>query len=151
MRRKDRECNDLEFYEDVFKRAETMFVAFNDGPYPYCIPVNFAKVDNSLYIHCATSGKKLDCIVGNPHIGFSLAIDVIIDVPHSTTYYKSIVGTGIAHILDDPKEKELALAAVAAHYGANCARTLTFMEAQRIGIIRIDIVSLNGKCNKRPG
>ena len=92
MRRKDRERTDPGFFDEVFSAAEVLFLAFNNGEYPYCLPVNFAREGDHLYIHCAPEGLKLDCARRDARVAFSCAVDVVIDRAHSSTYYKSLCG-----------------------------------------------------------
>lgn len=150
MRRKDRENNSEEFYDLVFSKAEIIHVAFRDEPYPYCLPFNFGKVGNNIYIHSAREGKKLDLIRENPEVAFSLAIDIRIDTEKYTTYFKSVCGEGVASLVEDPIEKGAALDAIGERYKARCPRPATSAQIDRVGIIKISIVSLSGKrCEPR--
>lgn len=145
MRRKDRECNDPALFDEVFSRAEVIFLAINGPEYPYCIPVNFARLDSKIYIHSALAGRKLDLLSRNANVGFSAAIDVEIDIQASTTYYKSICGEGLAVIVEDVTEKQQALTLIAERYNARCSRPASIADARRVAIIRIDIKQLYGK------
>ena len=145
MRRKEREINSEEFYDLVFSGAEAIHVAFRDEPYPYCLPFNFRKVGNNIYIHCAREGKKLDLIRENPEVAFSLAIDIRVDTEKSSTYYKSVCGAGLASLVEDPVEKGAALDAIGEKYKARCQRPAPRGQIDRVAIIKIAIVSLSGK------
>lgn len=144
MRRKDRERAGNEFLEEVFSKAEEMSLALQDGDWPYCLTVNFAKSGMSVYIHCATEGHKLDLIRINPRIAFTLCCDVKIDREHFTTYYKSVCGRGLAHIVQDVDEKCKALELIGKHYNSLCPAPTPAM-ADRVAIIRIDILEWSGK------
>lgn len=146
MRRKDRECNESSFIDEVCDRAETMFLALMDGDYPYCLPVNFARAGNTIYIHSALTGHKLDCIRQKPHVSFSLAVDVEIVRHEATTCYKSVCGRGKASIVEDEKEKGAALDALASRYKAEkCQIPAPVKNINRVAIIRIDIEQITGK------
>lgn len=147
MRRKDRQREDREFFEDALARASEMFLALHDGQFPYCLPFNFAAEDGFIYIHSALSGKKMDLIRQNPHTGFALAVDVLINRELSTTYYKSICGCGIAEILEDEEEKAHALDLLGRKYKARCDVPASLASVRRTAIIRIRIVQLSGKAN----
>lgn len=147
MRRTDRERNDTQFFEHVFQNAEVLYLALNDGAYPYCLPVNFAYADNRIYVHSALEGHKLDCIAKNPHIAFSAAIDIQIDQAKFTTYYKSLCGTGEARIIQDQSEKKAALELIGSRYKALCPNPAPASTVNRIAIIRIDIHSITGKAH----
>lgn len=122
-----------------------MHLALMDGDYPYCLPVNFARVGSAIYIHSALEGHKLDCIRKKQHAAFSIALDVEIDREKSTTFYKSICGTGNARIVEDKQEKGMALDAIASRYGARCKRPAPEKDIRRVAIIRIDITGITGK------
>lgn len=120
-----------------------------DGEYPYCIPVNFALANSRLYIHSALVGHKLELIAKDPHVAFSAALGIEIDTAHSTTYYKSVCGCGLASIIEDAAEKAFALDRIGERYGALCIRPAPPASVARVAIIRIDITQLSGK-HSRP-
>lgn len=149
MRRKDRECNSEEFIDLVFQKADVITLSMFDGDQPYCLPLNFARQDKHIYIHCAKEGRKLRCLESNPHVGFCLFIDAEVDQNNFTTYYKSLCGTGIATIVSDIKEKCAALDAIGEKYQALCPRPCTPENAARVTIVRIEIIELSGKKNEK--
>ena len=145
MRRKDREM-DRAFALEVLDKAEWMTLAMTgeDGT-PYCVPVNAVREGDWLYLHSAPEGAKLDLIRKDGRVAFSLAADVRIDREKSSTYYKSVCGTGRAVVVEDPEEKRLALDCLAERYAARCPRPAPDANVRRVAIIRIDILSLTGK------
>lgn len=145
MRRKDRERTDAGFFDEVFSAAEVLFLAFDNGDVPYCLPVNFAREGDRIYIHCAPEGLKLDCARRHDRVAFSCAVDVVIDRARSSTYYKSLCGTGRAVIVDDMDEKRHALDRIGERYAARCPRPTPEATARRVTILRIDIQTLTGK------
>ncbi|MDE5831510.1 MAG: pyridoxamine 5'-phosphate oxidase family protein [Desulfovibrio sp.] len=150
MRRKDRENNSPEFFELVFDKAAIINIAFRDEPFPYCLPFNFGKIENKIYIHCAKEGRKLDLIRAHPEVAFNLAIDIRIDREKYTTYFKSVCGTGQASLVEDPAEKAAALDAIGEKYAALCPRPSPMSLLNRVSVIKIAILSLSGKnCEPR--
>lgn len=147
MRLHKRECSEPAFIDDVFSRADDLYLAMHDTEFPYLIPVNFARTGNQIYIHCASEGHKLDLLARNDRVAFSLAVDVEVDKPKFTTYYKSICGTGRAVMITDVDEKRRALECIGARYEALCARPSPDSDVHRVSVIRIDIVSMTGKRN----
>lgn len=145
MRRSDREYNDPLFLDEVFLKAEFLTLAMHDGQYPYCIPLNFVKTGNTIYIHSALEGRKLNCIRNNPHTAFSLAADIQIDREKSTTYFKSVCGTAKASIVEDEAEKALALDAITDRYNSLCKKPAPLANVRRVAIIRLDIKSITVK------
>ncbi len=145
MRRKEREHNEPQFFDDVFQKAETLFLALMDGDSPYCLPVNFARAGNVIYIHSALEGHKLDLIRQNSHAAFSLAADIEIIREKATTRYKSVCGKALARIVEDETEKGLALEAIGSRYNAICQRPAPQKDIRRVAIIRLDITAMSGK------
>ncbi|GAB1254672.1 pyridoxamine 5'-phosphate oxidase family protein [Desulfovibrio falkowii] len=145
MRKKNRECNDPAFFDEVFAAADEIFLAMHDGDYPYVLPLNFARLGQVIYIHCALEGHKLDCIRQNPRVAFTIIADVTIHREKSTTYFKSLCGKGLARIVEDEAEKGRALDAIAVRYAALCPQPAPSASIRRTGIVRIDIEELVGK------
>lgn len=145
MRRKEKLREDENFFNYVFKKAEEIYLAFMDEDFPYCLPFNFVKTGNSIYLHCAPEGHKLNCIRKNPNVAFALACDIEIDRAKSSTWFKSVAGTGQAIIVSSLPEKENALQMLAARYNSQCKPLSATALEKNIAIIRIDIKSVTGK------
>lgn len=148
MRRKDRECNEDSFFEEVFSKAQVLYLAMFSGAEPYCLPLNFVRAGQTIYVHSALQGHKLDCLAANPRVAFSTAIDIRIDTAHSTTFYKSVCGTGLATIAADEATKARALTLLAERYSARCAIPPGPADLARCAIIQIAIEALSGKCHQ---
>lgn len=148
MRRIDREVTDPEFYDYVFAKALEIFLALRDGEYPYCVPLNFVREGNTIYMHSAREGRKLDIIRANGHAAFSLACDVKILPEKNSTCYKSVCGRGFASIVEDRKEKKRALDALAERYNARCPRPASDASIASVAIIRLDIQEMTGKAHR---
>ncbi len=149
MRKFKRERKDQEFFEQVFTQAEELFLAINDINAPYIIPLNFVHYNNSLYIHCANEGYKLDLIDKNPHVSFSMVCDVEVLPDISTTAYKSICGSGFAKLIDNNEEKQEALRLIAHKYKANCPMPTPQKVFEQTAVIHITIEQLTGKERKK--
>ena len=78
---------------------------------PYGVPINYHYNEdkNVIYMHCALSGKKLDCISTHPAVSFSVYKDTVIIEDRFTTHYDSAIVSGHAQIITDPIEKRAAL------------------------------------------
>ena len=64
MRKSDREIKSKEEIIDIIKRCDVIRLAFNNGDYPYILPLNFGfEVKNDkviFYLHSALEGTKID-------------------------------------------------------------------------------------------
>ena len=55
-RRKDRTISKPEA-EDIIERGQYAVLALHSvDKYPYCVPINYAKIGKILYFHCAEEG-----------------------------------------------------------------------------------------------
>lgn len=95
-----------------------------DG-YPQVIPMNFAYMGGSIYMHSHTRGEKLDNARRNPRVGFEVDRELEFlpsyfedpaDASLADTLYVSVVAKGLCSIVDDRKEKAAALNALMAKY-----------------------------------
>ena len=117
--------------------------------YPYPIPLSYARVNQTLYFHCAKSGHKIDAIIKNPKLSFCVVDDDTIVPEKFTTYYKSVIVYGTAFLVDDEDERRKAFDALADKYSKEIARHLKDEEIRKAGpaalIVRIDIEHMSGK------
>jgi uncharacterized protein len=147
MHRKDREYCEKEFLYDVLTRAEDFVLALATDAAPYVVPLNFVLLDDALYFHCALEGRKLDCLAVKPEVGFTAFTDVRIVQEKSTTYFKSVCGTGRAELVLDDAEKGRALDALSCKYHSRCPVPTPEAMLKRTAVVRISIESLSGKGN----
>lgn len=143
MRRKDREITDQSFMREVLQEADVVSVAFNTGEFPYVLPFNFVLYGDSIFIHCAAEGRKLDLIGRDPKVAFCAAVDIRVE--NTTTRYSSVCGTGIATLVEDDTLKVETLKALAAKYKAPCVFPLPERTLAATGVVRVRIESMSGK------
>ena len=88
-----------------------------DG-YPQVIPMNFVFLDDAIYMHSHTKGEKLDNIRANNKVGFEVDRELEFlpsyfshptDASQADTLYISVVIKGTGVLIDDKREKTLAL------------------------------------------
>ncbi len=118
MRRKDREVTRTEEILGIVGKARILHLGLHDGDYPCVVPLHYGYefLDGSLvfYMHSAKEGHKLDMIRNDPHVFVALECDVALipggDVPCSYgSAYASVMGRGLAELVDDEREKIRAL------------------------------------------
>lgn len=145
MRRKERECAEPSFFNELLTSAQVMIIAFQTETFPYVIPVNFVFMDGALYVHSATEGRKLDCLHNAPDVGFSVYELLGIDREKATTLYSSLYGEGQAHLVRHDEEKQAALAALAKKYQSHCPCPIPDAMLKKTAVLKIEIHSLSGK------
>lgn len=123
MRRHDREIKDKNEILEIVDRCDVCRLAFNDGDYPYILPLNFGIEEKDghiiLYFHSALEGYKTELIKRNNRVSFEM------DCKHELKYddekgyctmaYESVIGRGKVEVLPD-EEKANALRKIMGHY-----------------------------------
>ncbi|MGI0021146.1 MAG: pyridoxamine 5'-phosphate oxidase family protein, partial [Nitrososphaera sp.] len=89
--------------------------------YPQVIPMNFVYTNGAVYMHSHPFGEKLDNIARNPKVGFEVDQHVCFlpsyyfhpsDASQADTLYISVVIKGAATLVQDNREKAMALNAL---------------------------------------
>ena len=123
MRRHDREIKDKNEILEIMDRCDVCRLAFNDGDYPYILPLNFGIEEKDghiiLYFHSALEGYKTELIKSDNRVSFEM------DCKHELKYdegkgyctmaYESVIGRGRIEVLPND-EKENALRKIMGHY-----------------------------------
>ncbi len=152
MRRSDRE-QDREFSLALIDRCTHGVAAISTGEdTPYCLPLSFVRVGDSLYFHCAREGRKLDLLRRNPRICVTfVGGDTPAFVPpfSYTTYFQSVIATGTAHEVTDNQEKIDALRALCQKLTPNDMGETFDLAIQKTlgitGVWRMDMDQITGK------
>jgi nitroimidazol reductase NimA-like FMN-containing flavoprotein (pyridoxamine 5'-phosphate oxidase superfamily) len=115
--RREREVTDIGEIIKILDNAKVLHLGMVDGDEPYVVPMNYGYImeDDKLtiYLHGANRGRKLDLIRKNPKVFFEMDCDVHpFEGNHACQYgttYASVMGRGVAHIIEDVEEKIKAL------------------------------------------
>lgn len=148
MRRREQEITAPEELDDVFASAEICRIALPDGDIPYIVPVNFGYRERRLYFHTAPQGRKMDLIRRHPRVGFEVEADLVLKpAPQPCGWsmaYRSVIGWGVARILEEEAEKRAALDIIMAHYttGPFAYRAES---VSRVAVVEIRIEEMTGK------
>jgi nitroimidazol reductase NimA-like FMN-containing flavoprotein (pyridoxamine 5'-phosphate oxidase superfamily) len=152
MRREDKELKDRTLIDSVIRRSQVCRLGLADGAFPYVIPMCFGYDGESLYLHCASKGRKLDILRSNSRVCFEFDIvEGLIEAPdacHWGIRYQSVIGTGVAVIVDDPQGKREALKALMAQY----SRTVFAFPEDTVNgttVIKVFIETITGKQSAR--
>ena len=115
--RREREVTDLDEIIQILDKCMILHLGLVDGDEPYVVPLNYGYTMEdgklTLYMHGAKTGHKLDLIRANPKVFFEMDCDVHpFEGNHACQYgttYASVMGRGVAHIIEDVEEKIKAL------------------------------------------
>ena len=150
MRRKGQQLS-TEDCEAILNRGTSGVLAVSgDGDYPYAVPLSYCYDVGKIYFHCAKTGHKLDAIKRNNKVSFCV-IDADDIVPERfTTYYKSVVVFGRAHIITDSGDKRRAITALSEKYSPGEKNTQREIEQswERFCMLELDIEHMTGKAAK---
>ncbi len=118
MTRREKQVTDPSEIRYILDQSKVLHLGLVDGDEPYVVPMNYGYTmdengDLTLYLHGATQGRKLDLMRKNPKIFFEMECDLepfAGDVAcRYGLAYRSLMGRGLAEILEDPQEKMKAL------------------------------------------
>lgn len=113
------------------------------------MPFNYGYASNTIYIHCAGEGKKIDILRKNPQVCFEMELKAKIigndKACKWATAYRSIVGYGKVEIIDDFVQKQKGLEILMAHNGAPDLKDFEPKQIDAVLILKIKIDSLTGK------
>ena len=123
MRRHDREIKDKNEILEIMDRCDVCRLAFNDGDYPYILPLNFGIEEKDghiiLYFHSAMEGYKTELIKRDNRVSFEMdckhELKYVDEKGYCTMAYESVIGRGKVEVLPD-EEKANALRKIMGHY-----------------------------------
>ena len=149
MRRKDRQIDRNAAIINLNKGEYGILSTVDIYGQPYGVPLNFCVENDKIYIHCATSGKKIKNISQNVKVSFCVVGNTFVLPDKFSTKYKSTIVTGIVEeVYDD--EKQHALESILKKYSsAYFVEGLKYIEElfQKTRVFRINIQSITGKSN----
>jgi uncharacterized protein len=151
MRRHDKQIIDPEAVDAIIHQSEVCRLALALDNEPYLVPVNFGYDGVAIYLHTATSGRKITFFETNPRICFEFEgecqlVSDPIKACRWTMNYNSVIGYGTIRELVTDEEKRFGLNQIMRHYsGSDWEFPASELPPTRLW--RIDIESLSGKCS----
>lgn len=149
MRRSDKEIKDKKTLELILKKAQFCRIALCDKGKPYIVPMNFGYKDNSLYLHSAKEGRKIEILQENNSICFEM--DMKTELVRSKKpcqwgmKYYSIIGNGEVSLIKNLQEKIKALNIIMEKYTPNQVFQYDKDKVEAIHILKVEIHDLTGK------
>jgi nitroimidazol reductase NimA-like FMN-containing flavoprotein (pyridoxamine 5'-phosphate oxidase superfamily) len=153
MRRSEREIESRADIDAVIRHCQVCRLGLADGDEPYVVPLCFGYDGETLYFHCAHEGRKVDIMRRNSRVCFEF--DIVEQITEGATAcgwgmrFQSVIGRGVASVVEDLEEKRRALALIMAQYAGD--RPFEFPEdaVDQTAIVRVKIDSITGKQTKR--
>jgi len=157
MTKREFKITDQEQILHILDTAKIVHVGLAVDNEPYVVPMNYGYTYEdgklTLYLHSAVKGKKLDMIRANPNVFFSIDCDRMPfegRVPcQYGLVYSSIMGRGIATIVDDAEEKKQAMSIL---MKTQTGKDFTFEDrlVSIVAVIRIDATEFTAKHRPLP-
>ena len=148
LRRKDKEITDINEIGKIIKKATVCRLGLVDGDEPYVIPVCFGYEGNALYFHSALEGRKIELIKRNNKVCFEIDTDAELlrdeQACGFTMKYRSVIGIGRAHILDNDDEKIHGLNVLMKQYSEG-EFSFSKEKLALALVVRVDIESITAK------
>ena len=155
MTKRERQIFDLAQIKAILDTAKVLHLGLAVDNMPYVVPMNYgySMEDGKLtiYLHSAVRGKKLDMIRANPNVFFEMDCDRIpFEGEMPCQYglaYSSIMGRGVATIVEDVEEKKKAMSLL---MKTQTEKDFEFQDrlVSAVAVIRIDVSEYTAK--KRP-
>jgi nitroimidazol reductase NimA-like FMN-containing flavoprotein (pyridoxamine 5'-phosphate oxidase superfamily) len=161
MRRRERQI-ELPEIKAIIEQCKVMHIAMNDQPFPYVVPTSYGYEwqDDTLilYSHGARQGKKRTLIANDPHVcveidGGATLMAAAQNAPHYSAAYQSVIGFGIAELVDDVAVKRHALDLLMQHETGRQLDTFDALpdhKIQGVGVIKITLSEFSGKAHHLP-
>ena len=152
MTKRERQITDEAQIMQILDTGKVLHLGLAVDNEPYVVPMNYGytKEDGKLvmYLHSAVRGKKLDMIRANPRVFFEIDCDLTPfegELPcQYGLSYSSVMGKGIARIVEDVEEKKKAMSIL---MKTQTDKDFTFEDrlVSIVAVIRIDVESYTAK------
>ncbi len=148
MRRKDKKITDKDIILEILQTAHICRIAIHTDDYPYIVPMNYGYKDNVIYLHSASSGRKLDLLKQNNKVGFEIeqGHEIIKDEISCrwTTKYRSIIGFGDIEFINDNAQKLAGLTIIMEHHGKK-DNIFSEKAVESVVVLKLHIKALSAK------
>ena len=155
--KRERQITDPGEIQRILDTATVLHLGLVDGDEPYVIPMNYGYTMEegklTIYLHSATRGRKLELIRKNPKVFFSLECDVapfegVLPCQYGTVY-SSVMGRGVAELLEDATEKKAAMSVL---MKTQTGKDFTFTDrlVSIVSVIRIRVTDYTAKHRPLP-
>lgn len=155
MTRREQQVTDINEITEILEKSKVVHVGMIDGDEPYVVPMNYGYTFEdgklTIYLHGARRGRKIDVLKANPKVFYEMCCDITpfegeVACKYGITY-ASIMGRGMATLVEDVEEKKSALALL---MKTQTGKDFEFEDKLTtvVSIIRIDTLEFTAK--KRP-
>lgn len=157
LTRREKLITDTETVSEILNKSKILHLGMVDGDEPYVVPMNYGHTFEdgklTIWLHGGKTGRKYDVIRKNPKVFFEMECDITpFEGEVACKYgisYSSLMGRGIATIVEDVEEKKSALSML---MKTQTEKDFEFNDklAAVVGIIRIDVSDYTAKHRPAP-
>ena len=124
-----------------------ILACLGDEDYPYAVPLSYVYFNDKIYFHSAKVGHKIDAIIKNPKVSFTVVDEDTIVSEEYTTYFRSVIAFGKARVVEGDERLEAFEALVEKYSGDQPeeAKHKEITGCKEAYIIAIDIEHITGK------
>ena len=150
IRRQDRLLDESRARE-VLQAGEYGILSMATEQGGYGVPINYALVRDTIYLHCAPEGRKLRAISADERVSFCVVGHSRVVSEHFTTEFESVIVQGRARVVEAENERRMALRAIVEKYSPeHLEEGLRAIERSlhRTTIVAIEIETYSGKAKR---
>lgn len=148
---KNRALNNTRDLLDIIQSCDVCYVSMVDKENkPYVIPMNFGFADNTILLHGAKQGKKIDILKNNPNICIVFSTDHQLrwqneDVACSWSMkYRSVLAYGKVVFVDDIAEKQALLQQFMKNYSPKEFK-YSKPSLEEVQVIKVSVDKMEGR------
>jgi nitroimidazol reductase NimA-like FMN-containing flavoprotein (pyridoxamine 5'-phosphate oxidase superfamily) len=151
LRRGDKAITEVAELHRIIDEASVLRLAMVDEGRPYVVPLNFAREGDILWMHCASAGRKLECLRREPAV--CVEFDHLVGIVEGsesdpctwTARYESVIGFGTAEIVDVEEDRVHGLLAIMSKYSGRNGWAFPQEMLGKIEVLRVRLESVTGK------
>jgi nitroimidazol reductase NimA-like FMN-containing flavoprotein (pyridoxamine 5'-phosphate oxidase superfamily) len=151
LRRGDKAITEVAELYQIIDEASVLRLAMVDEGRPYVVPLNFAREGDTLWMHCATAGRKLECLRREPAV--CVEVDRFVEIVEGsgsdpctwTARYESVIGFGMAEIIEVEEDRIHGLLAIMGKYSGRGDWTFPREMLGKIEVLCVHLESFTGK------
>ena len=150
MRRKDRKLETTEIVE-ILKKCNYGFLStIAENGYAYGVPISYVYVNDSIYVHSAMEGNKLDNIRVNNNVSFCVVGDTMVLPDKFSTKYESVIAFGKAVEVSGGEKNEALLAFIDKYSSQYIEKGKEYIKnaGKKTKVIKICIEHITGKARR---
>lgn len=152
MRKSNREVTDKSEIIDIMRRCDVCRLAFNNGAFPYILPLNFGLIAEedriTLLFHSALEGEKVGLIHRDNRASFEMdckhELQYYEEKGYCTMAYESVIGQGCIRILENDEKIE-ALQCIMNHYHPEKNAYFNRLAVSRTMVYCLEVEKITGK------